>query len=338
MTTPKKRGSLGWSLPIIIIVAVIVIAIVFIGLLAGPIGQGLLERFGIDLEFPSWLVVEKPEIHLAAPHLFTVFGLPITNTMLAGWATVIFLVLGSWLITRRMKLVPSRIQAVFEFILGWIYDLCVSVAGKENGRKFFPVVCTIFLFVAFNAWLSLIPGYGSILVTQNGSEHELLRGANTDLNTPLAIALISFVFVIYSGLKSLGVSWLKQYFNFGPLFRSIGGIFKGKLNLMDIFSGLVNAAVGLLELLSLFIRNISFTFRLFGNMTAGEILVLIAAFILPLAISWVVYGLELFVGFIQALVFAGLTLVFATMAVASHESENHNDLKNKEKEALKEGI
>lgn len=318
MTAPKKRGLFGCSLPILIIVAVIVLAIIVIGFLSGSIGQAM---FHID--FPSWMVVEKPEIHLAAPEIFNVFGIPITNTILAGWITVIFLVLVSWLITRRMKLVPGRLQTVFEFLLGWIYDFCESVAGKENGRKFFPVVCTIFLFVAFNAWLSLIPGFGSILVNSHGSEHELLRGANTDLNTPLALAIISFFFVAYYGLRSIGVGWVRQYFNFGPFFRSIGGVFKGKFNFMDIISGFVNAFVGLLELLSRFITIISFTFRLFGNMTAGEILVLIAAFIFPLAVSWIVYGLELFVGFIQALVFAGLTLVFANMAAASHEAEAH---------------
>ena len=332
MTGPKKRGCLGCSFPILIIVAVIVLVIVVLGFLSGSIGQAMFH-----ISFPSWLVVEKPEIHLAAPHLFTVFGFPVTNTMLAGWITVIFLVLGSWLITRRMKLVPKRLQTVFEFILGWIYDFCESVSGKENGRKFFPVICTIFLFVAFNAWLSLVPGYGSILINSNGSEHELIRGANTDLNTPLALAIVSFVFVAYYGIKSIGTGWLKQYFNFGPFFRSIGRVFKGKFNFIDIISGIVNAFVGGLEFLSMLIRLISFTFRLFGNMTAGEILVLIAAFIFPFAVSWIVYGLELFVGFIQALVFAGLTLVFATMAVSSHEAESHKDLKNSEKEVLKEG-
>ena len=126
MTEPKKRGCLGCSFPIIIIVGIVAIAIFVIGFLAGPIGQAM---FHID--FPSWLVVEKPEIHLAAPHLFEVFGFPITNTMLASWITVIFLVIGSWLITRHMKVVPNRLQVIFEFLLGWIYDLCESVAGKE---------------------------------------------------------------------------------------------------------------------------------------------------------------------------------------------------------------
>jgi F-type H+-transporting ATPase subunit a len=319
VTSPKKRDILGCSLPVFIIVGVIALAILIVGFLAGGIGQSLLTKYNINLHLPSWLIAESPEPHLPAPVLFNIFGLPVTNTMLAGWITLIFLVVGSWLITRRMKLVPGRLQAAFEFILGWIYDFCVSVAGEKNGRKFFPVVCTIFLFVAFNAWLSLIPGFGSIKI--NG--HELLRGANTDVNTPLAIAFISFLFVGYFGFRSLGIGWLRQYFNFGPLFRSIGRVFKGKFNLIDIFSGAINVFVGVLEFLGMLIRLVSFTFRLFGNMTAGEILIMVAAFLLPMAVGWVVYGLELFVGFIQALVFSGLTLAFVSMAVMSHEEETH---------------
>ncbi len=361
MTQPKKRGCLGCSFPVLIIVVVIALAILVIGFLAGPLGKSIIGDIGL----PSWLSVPSPEPHLPAPVLFHVFGLGITNTMLAGWITVIFLALVSWLITRRLKLVPGRLQAIFEFILGWIYDFCKSVAGEVNGRKFFPVICTIFLFVAFNAWLSLIPGFGSIevikyepipadaeiiinpaednepekklvvieekeyeIVAVDGQEmvkieEELIRGANTDVNTPLAIAMVSFVFVAFFGLKTIGIAWIRQYVNFGPFFRSVGQLFKGKFNLMNVFSGIVAAFVGLLELLSLFIRIISFTFRLFGNMTAGEILIMVAAFLIPMAVGWMVYGLELFIGFIQALVFSGLTLAFASMAVTSHEEEAH---------------
>ena len=311
MTQPKKRGCLGCSFPVLIVVVVIALAIIITGFLSGGIGQKLIP----SLHLPEWLVPHSPEPHLPAPVLFNVLGLPITNTILAGWITIIFLVLVSWLITRRFKMVPGRLQALFEFALGWIFDFCVSVAGEKNGRKFFPVVCTIFLFVIFNAWLSLIPGFGSIEL----HGHELLRGANTDVNTPLAIALVSFVFVGYYGVKEIKASWFKQYFNFGPLFHALGSIFKGKLNFMDIFSAVVGIFVGLLEFLSMLIRIVSFTFRLFGNMTAGEILIMVAAFLMPMAIGWAVYGLELFIGFIQALVFSGLTLAFVTMAVAEHE-------------------
>ena len=315
MAEPKKRGCLGCSFPVLIIIAVIALAIFILGFLAGPIGSELIG----EMEWLSWMTVDEPEPHLPAPELFHVFGLPITNTIIAGWITVVFLVVVSWVITRRMKVVPGRLQAAFEFLLGWIYDLCGSIAGEENGRKFFPVICTIFLFVLFNAWLSLIPGFGSILF----GHHELIRGANTDVNTPLAIALVSFVFVLYFGLKTLGISFFRQYFDFGPVFRSIGQVFKGKFNLMGIFSGAVGVFVGLLELLSMFIRIISFTFRLFGNMTAGEILLLITAFLIPWVLALPFYGLEMLVGVVQALIFAGLTLVFVTMAVSPHEGEAH---------------
>lgn len=313
--TGKRRGCLGCSFPILIIVVVVFLAIFVMGFLAGPLGQAL---FG-EISWLKWMSVGRPEPHLPAPVLFHIFGLPVTNTILAGWITVVFLVLVSWLITRRMKLVPGRLQAAFEAIVGWIYDFCRNTAGEVNGRRFFPVVCTIFLFVAFNAWLSLIPGYGSILF----GDHELIRGANTDINTPLAIALISFVFVAYFGLKILGFKWLGQYFNFGPLFRGIGGIFKGKFDFMAIFSGIIDAFVGGLELLSRFITIISFTFRLFGNMTAGEILLLVTAYLIPWVLAVPFYGLELLIGFIQGLIFAGLTLVFASMAVTSHQEEAH---------------
>jgi F-type H+-transporting ATPase subunit a len=313
---PKKRGCLGCSFPVLIIIVIIALAIVVIGFLAGPLGKSIIGDIGL----PSWLSVPAPEPHLPAPVLFHIFGLPITNTMLAGWITVIFLVLVSWLITRRMKLIPGKLQAAFEFILGWIFDFCKSVAGEENGRKFFPVICTIFLFVAFNAWLSLLPvGW----IEFNG--HELFRGSNTDVNTPLAIALVSFVFVEYYGLRTLGMKYLRKFINLGGFFGSIGNVFKGRVKqgLTGLFSGFVDMFVGGLETLSEFIRIVSFTFRLFGNMTAGEILIMVAAFLIPMAIGWMVYGLGLFIGFIQALVFSGLTLAFASMAVTSHDEESH---------------
>jgi F-type H+-transporting ATPase subunit a len=314
---PKKRGCLGCSFPVLIAVVVIALAIVVIGFLAGGIGQTLFP----NLTLPEWLIAHSPEPHLPAPVLFHVLGLPITNTMIAGWITVIFLALVSWLITRKMKLIPGKLQAAFEFILGWIFDFCKSVAGEEYGRKFFPVICTIFLFVAFNAWLSLIPGFGSI--TLHG--HELFRGSNTDVNTPLAIALVSFVFVEYYGLRTLGIKYLRKFINVGGFFGAIGNVFRGKpkKGLSGLFSGFIDIFVGGLETLSELIRIVSFTFRLFGNMTAGEILIMVAAFLLPMAIGWMVYGLELFIGFIQALVFSGLTLAFAAMAVISHDEEAH---------------
>jgi F-type H+-transporting ATPase subunit a len=134
---------------------------------------------------------------------------------------------------------------------------------------------------------------------------------------------MSFVFVWFFGLRALGISYLGQFFNFGPFFRSVGQVFRGKLKagLSGMFTGVIAIFTGFLELLSVCIRVVSFTFRLFGNMTAGEILLLIAMFLIPWIFALPFYGLELLVGFVQALIFGGLTLVFLTVAVASHGAE-----------------
>lgn len=319
MTEPKRRGCLGCSFPVLIIIVVVFLALGIFGFLSGAIGQELLQKYGVDINFPDWMVVGEPEPHLPAPVLFNVLGMPITNTVIASWITVVVLVVFSYAVTRRMKIMPGRLQTLFEAFLGWIFDLCRSIAGDKHARSFFPIIATIFLYVLLNAWLSLIPGYGSI----EYGEYELIRGANTDVNTPLAIAIISFVVVAYFGLKALGIGWLRQYFNFGPFFHSFGRLFKGKLDFMGIFSGAIDIFVGGLELLSRFITIISFTFRLFGNMTAGEILLLITAFLIPWVLAVPFYGLEILIGAIQAFIFAGLTLVFITMAVTPHEAESH---------------
>ena len=209
-----------------------------------------------------------------------------------------------------------------EYALEWMLNLCVDVAGEKYGRRFFPVVTTIFLFVIMNAWLSLLPGFGSILVNVEGHEVHLLRGANTDINFPLALALISFVFVEYLGISSLGgLNYIRKFVRVGTFFRAIAQLLRGRLRqgLSGLFNGAVEIFVGMLEALSEFVRILSFTFRLFGNMTGGEILILMMLFLAPWILAIPFYGLELLVGFVQALIFGGLTLVFATIAVTPPE-------------------
>ncbi|MFQ5996874.1 MAG: F0F1 ATP synthase subunit A [Dehalococcoidales bacterium] len=316
-----KQGGLRLSRPVVIGVLLVFFLLLVVGFIAGPLGRSMLG----DLGLPSWLSVPQPEVELPAEVVFHLFGFPITNSIIAAWLTMIFLVGFSYAVTRRMKVVPGRLQSAFEFLLGWLYNLCQRVAGEENGRKFFPVVATIFLFVAFNAWLSLIPGFGSITVTTaEGHQVHLFRGANTDINMPLALALVSFAFVEYFGLKSLGIRYLRKFLNVGQFFNSLGQVARGRLRagLSGLITGFIHIFVGFLEALSEFVRIVSFTFRLFGNMTAGEILLLIAAFLIPWAFAIPFYGLELLVGFVQALIFGGLTLVFLTVATMHHGEES----------------
>ncbi|MSP21575.1 MAG: ATP synthase F0 subunit A [Dehalococcoidia bacterium] len=144
--------------------------------------------------------------------------------------------------------------------------------------------------------------------TQYGILAPYLRSVNTDVNTPLAIAIYAFLFVEMWGFQALGAGYLTKFFNFGALA-------KGPMGVIDIF-------VGLLELVSELARMVSFTFRLFGNVFAGEVLLTMMGFLVPLVLIDVFYGLELFVGAIQAFVFAMLTLVFAQSAVASHGGDH----------------
>lgn len=231
----------------------------------------------------------------------------VTNTLLSAWfataVLVLFFGLGSW----KKSLVPGRFQSLVESLLEAALSFCGSVLGPEMGRKAFPVVATIFFFVLFNAWLALLPFYQFLGFTQDGEiKAHLMRPAGTDLNFPLALALISFIFVEYWGLRSHGLGYFKKFFALGGLLRLRP-------------AGLIDAFVGFLELVSEFVRIVSFTFRLFGNMTAGEILVVMITFLVPFVAVEFVFGLELLVGLIQAVIFASLTLVFLSVAVSSHQ-------------------
>ena len=317
-----KRRFLGLPFLVAIGLLLVVLFLVFVGFASGPLGQSMLGDVGL----PDWLRVPKPHPELPAEVVFHPFGFPITNSIIAAWLTVIVLVGFSYAVTRRLRIIPRRLQVLLEFILGTLFNFCQSVAGERNGRRFFPIVATIFLFVAFNGWLSLLPGFGSILFTNaEGESIHLLRAANTDINMPLAIALMSFVFVEYFGIKSLGLGYLKKFINLGGFLNGLGQLARGKLGagLNGIFLGMVTIFIGFVETLSELIRIISFTLRLFGNMTAGEILLLVATFLVPFLFALPFYGLELLVGFVQALIFAGLTLIFLTVAVTAHGEETH---------------
>jgi len=200
-----------------------------------------------------------------------------------------------------------------------------GAAGKEHSRILFAGVATIFIYVIANAYLALLPFFGSIGITGHEGEFvPLFRAANTDINVPLSIAVMSFIFVESWGMKRLGVSkYIGEFINVGQIGQGIKQLFTGKIRpaISNILFGFISLFVGLLEIFSHLIRMVSFTFRLFGNMTAGEILVLVSCFLIPLVFTIPFYGLELLIGLIQALIFAGLTLVFGIIAVSSPHEE-----------------
>lgn len=247
------------------------------------------------------------EISLAAEKISHIGPLPITNSMVMSWITTLILVVLAIMTTKNIKLIPQGIQNAMELIIEFLMNTADSIIGDmKQTRKYFPLVATIFLFIITNNWLGLIPGVGTVGLHEvhNGKEIfvPLLRSGNADLNSTLALAVVSVISIQLFGILAIGIV------KYGSKFIN--------------FKSPIMFFVGILELISEFSRLISFSFRLFGNVFAGEVLLTVIAMLLPFIAPLPFYGLELFVGFIQALVFTMLTLVFIKMAITDHEAEH----------------
>jgi len=229
-------------------------------------------------------------------------GLPITNAVLTGIiGSIITLALALWL-TTTIKMEPGKKQNFAEWAFEGILNLTIGITGsREKALKILPLGATFFLFIIINNWLGLVPGVGSIGVKEVVDGKEVLvpflRSSNADLNTTLALALISVGATQYFGLKHLRLGYFKKFIN---------------------FSSAINFFMGILEIISEFAKIISFSFRLFGNVFAGEVLLAVIIGLVPYIAPLPFYGLEIFVGFVQALVFAMLSLVFFHVATQSH--------------------
>ncbi len=388
----------------------------------------------------------QPEIVVPAELLWKAGPLNITNTLFTAWVVMAFLIIVSFLATRSMKMMPSGLQNFIEAVIAFLVGQVEDIAGEKNGRRFFMVVATIFLFIICSNWFGLFPFFNAIGKTEDvghevfleiaekqahgehfektekfagvkagessgmvvfksgaktqkfdiesGTEpgqaldeyivflatkfagykpeasgesaHELskadvekakaaldadprapklllaadgehgtedheavpspalgvsftgvdfpgdkltlvvpfFRGVYSDVNNTLALGIVAFLCIEFWGFQALGFRYLGKFIN---------------------VKSPIGAFVGFLELLSEFIRVISFTFRLFGNIFAGEVLVLMLTFLMPFLVVDLIYGLELFVGFIQAAVFALLTLVFAVGASEHHGEDEHGE-------------
>lgn len=240
-------------------------------------------------------------ISLAAEPIFHIGSFIFTNSLIASIITTIILISLGYLVSKNISKKPTRFGAIVEEFFLFIMDLAESVGGKK-AYEFVPLVLTFFFFILLANWLGLLPGFGSVVIERvEHGHHEvipLLRGATADLNTTLALALVSVFAAQFYGLSRLKLGYLKRFFN---------------------FSSPVDFFTGILELISEFAKIISFSFRLFGNIFAGEVLLVVIMTLLPIVAPLPFFGLEIFVGFIQALVFAMLTLVFIHSATAHGE-------------------
>lgn len=284
------------------------------------------------------------ELHIIAEAetLFRVAGIDISNTLFTSYLVTILLLAFLFYAHTQLKSTkrPSGLQNFLEMVVDGLFSMVEGVAGKgKKALTFVPIISAFLVFILLNNWIEHLPGFHTIEFTGNPGielvgvpklmlaspafastveaveeataqevevveenaeevkeEHSvvaLLRGANADLNMTLALALISVGLTQYFGLRFAGLGYLKKFFNFS----SPMGVF-----------------VGLLELISEFSKIVSFSFRLFGNIFAGEVLIAVMSFLVPAFLPIPFIGFELFIGALQAYVFAMLSLVFFSMA------------------------
>lgn len=302
-----------------------------------------------------WPNVPAPHVALGGEPINSKAPSILTNSMLTTLIVDAILLLIALAVGLRMKLVPTGIQNLMEMVIEYFYALAEQIAGKA-ARTYFPWIMTIFLFVIVSNWFGLLPGVGSIgwVQTREAEQNEtapaeegadpegwnldaqlamadgslillsgeaapaaavaeeyfipLFRVPSADLNFTFALAASTMFLVQVWGVRALGLSYFRKFF-------TLAG--KGMMKP-------INAFVGILELISEISRILSFGFRLFGNIFAGEIVLatmaFLAAFIMPVPF----YILELFVGFVQALVFTMLALVFFTMSTIGHHDDSHD--------------
>ena len=249
-------------------------------------------------------------ISIAPEPIFHIHGFPITNTTVITLITSLIVIVGSLYLRKSFKIVPKGLQNVIESVLEALLNMVDSVTrDRKQTQKFFPLVATIFIFVILINWIEVVPGLGTIGVKEvhHGKEVVVpfIRSAAADLNVTLALALVSVFFTQFIGIAFLGTRKYLSKFFVSPFKKPY----------------FIGSFVGILEVISEFSKVISFSFRLFGNIFAGEALLLVALFLLPVFFNILPLPflfLELFVGFVQALVFSMLTLVFLKSATIDH--------------------
>ena len=254
---------------------------------------------------------EHETLSLKAVPLFQIGNFPVTNSILVSWVVALGVIIFAQLATRNIQTIPSGAQNFWEWLVESLYNFLESIIGPESVKKTFWFFATIFIFILFANWFGLIPGVGTIGWGQadpaSGAFHierPLLRGANADLNMTSAMALIFFVLWFIWALQANGIGGFLMHL-FGPKGETSG--------VLKILMVVVFFLVGWLEIISILFRPVSLSFRLFGNIFAGESILEAMSHMVP-ALAWLIpipfYFLEILVGFVQALVFMLLTAIF----------------------------
>jgi F-type H+-transporting ATPase subunit a len=287
-------------------------------LIAALLVWGGLARPVFAAEEIHGAATEEHHVPLKPDILFEVGQFAVTNSMLVTWIVALAIIIFAQSATRNIKAVPTGKQNFVEWLVEGIYNFLESIIGSDLVKRTFWFFATLFIFILFVNWFGLIPGVGTIgwgHHLANGEFHldrPLLRGGNADLNMTSAMAIIFFILWLFWAVQSQGVGGVLMHI-FGPKGESKGIM---KVMMIGIFF-----IVGLLEIVSILFRPISLSFRLYGNVYAGETILESMSTMVP-SLSWLIpipfYFMELLVGLVQAMVFMLLTAVF-TLLIAQHE-------------------
>jgi F-type H+-transporting ATPase subunit a len=248
------------------------------------------------LEFPAAHTIIGPT---APPEDLVTFTPSISNTIITQWIVMAIILVGAIIMTRGLKLMPHRLQNIFETFYETLGDFGLGIAGP-SGRPYLPLFASFFLLILFSNWIGLVPGVGRV---------EWLRAPSSDLNITLGLALLSFVIFETEGFRKLGFrGYAGKFFPFYEFRKGVG-------------AGVIALFVGLVELMLEFVKPVTLSFRLFGNIYGGEVALAVITALTIVVFPVGLIGLDFLLNAIQALIFSILTLVFITLAIESHDHE-----------------
>ncbi len=252
------------------------------------------------LEFPApHTVIDFDPANAPSPADLVVFHPSISNTLITMWLVMLIVLVAVILMVRGSKLIPGGPQNIIEMVYEQLRDFGVGIAGAP-ALPYIPIFAGTFLLVLFNNWIGLVPPVGKV---------EFLRAPSSDVNITIGMALVAFVIFEVEGFRRLGVgTYLGKFF---PLYAFRDGIGAGVIALF----------VGLIELMLEFVKPVTLSMRLFGNIYGGEVALGVMTTLTVLFIPVALIGLELMLNAIQALIFSVLTLIFITLAIESHGGE-----------------
>jgi len=290
----------------------------------------LVRKLGLPVLFLASRVsalASEGGVPAKAETLFHVGPFPVTNSMVTSWSVALVLIIVIRLATWKPQIVPTRSQAIVESLVQGVIDLTAPIVGPKAARPAFPLLVALFTYILIQNWSGLLPGVATIKILENGEWKELFRPGDADMNSTIALAAVSMVCWFY---------FIMRYAGPKAVFHEIFGNKADKKGLPVViyyFLFVLFFGVGLIEIISILVRPVSLSFRLFGNIMGGENLIHamygVQRWVLPVPF----YFLELLIGFVQALVFTLLVSVYIGL-ICNHGDEEHEPGKPEEPAAL----